>query len=107
MVMPDMKSAKELMGMYSKLMMVNSNPLISKKKKIERVLEETCKLSENPFNVLASNILKETVIGGDRSYANSDLEIEAFLVKYPRFKPYRNVIKEIVINGRQKVGLVI
>jgi hypothetical protein len=97
--------ANELMGMYKNLAVIQANPFLKENQKMDKVLALTCKLSDIPFNYLAENIIKEMKLGGDKQFANADLETESIITKYPRIAPFKNTIKERVVISRQKAKL--
>jgi hypothetical protein len=102
----NLKAASELMSMYTKLQTINTNPLIKKTDKMKKVLELLCGLSDECFNtVVGMGLLNEISIGGDKEYANSEAETDAYLTKYTRLSPYKVTILERVKAGRKKAKL--
>ena len=86
------KAAFELQGMMAKMAVINANPFFSKEKKMDKVLDLLCGLSDVPFNYLAPQIVQTVDTWGDVKYGNTYSEVDAILENHPKLKEYRALI---------------
>ena len=86
------KAALELQGMMAKMAVINANPFFNAEKKMDKVLDLLCGLSDVPFNYLTPQIIQMADTWGDSKYGNTYSEVDAILEKHPKFKEYRALI---------------
>ena len=86
------KAALELQGMMVKMSAINANPFYNAEKKMDKVLDLLCGLSDEPFHYLTPQIVQTVDTWGDSKYGNTYSEVDAILEKHPKFKEYRALI---------------
>jgi len=86
------KAALELQGMMAKMAVINANPFFNAEKKMDKVLDLLCGLSDEPFHYLTPQIIQTVDTWGDSKYGNTYSEVDAILEKHPKFKEYRALI---------------
>jgi hypothetical protein len=100
---PNASYAGQLANMMTKIMIINTNPFMKKSSKTEKILSALCKLSDEPFEYIVVNVIKELNIGGDKKYDSVESETKALLTKYPRLTKYKDLITSRVRKGREKL----
>ena len=86
------KAALELQGMMAKMAVINANPFYNAEKKMDKVLDLLCGLSDEPFHYITPQIVQTVDTWGDSKYGNTYSEVDAILEKHPKFKEYRALI---------------
>ncbi len=87
-------STKEFAEKGREYVMLSMNPFASEKKKQEALQKLLSSLSEGTFKEVAPQFIMGLGFNKAKDFKNSESEADAFLARYPRMKPYRDLLLE-------------
>ncbi len=98
-------STKEFADKGREYIMTSVNPFASEKKKQEALQKLINSLSEGAFKEVAPQFIMNLGFGKAKDFQDSESEVEAFLVRYPRLKSHRDLLLERIKEFRTEKGL--
>jgi carbamoylphosphate synthase large subunit len=97
----------ELMKLSGKISAIQLNPFMGKIKKQDTIFTYLTDLSDGVFMVGVPILLKDFTVYGDRTFANTERQLEAIIAEHPRLQYFKSILRERVELGRSKSKLTV